>query len=416
MIARPYHKGNGNSDCNGKQKSLFVLLTLITNCDSALLMKRYHGNLLNSLQPLLVLLTFFIVLTGCTTEPQKEVQVNQPNNQFTTVSAQKALQIAERLMQSDSVSMADWDDLFQSVGYRNYLIYSDSLAKRQLIQNAIQTVFDPGRQDELDSLLSIPLQMDANYFRLSLVNNFASLKANLDEAKALLTNTDFTTLIKSGDSLASTYLPKEIQDSLPELYDIHMIMSDPDAKVMENAIVFDLNMAVDRGVDNLVKIIAHEYHHNYRKLTAKKYEHPLMIQLNKIHQEGVADIIDKDEPPLSELGLYPKRVIDAYNADYALTPQKLEELDALTNAFLKQELDTAAYFDKLNNFFGFGGHTAGIYMSFKLAKAKTNAPLIESYNDPVKFIRMYNDWAADSPDEHVFSSEFMNYIELLEGQ
>lgn len=103
--------------------------------------------------------------------------------------------------------------------------------------------------------------MGENYFELSLIRNFNELKTNLGRAKEFLDN-DFSTLVASGDSLAKTYLPAKIKDSLPELYDIHMIMSAPDAKVMERAIVFDLNMSMDRGKDDLVKIIAHEYHHN----------------------------------------------------------------------------------------------------------------------------------------------------------
>jgi hypothetical protein len=238
----------------------------------------------------------------------------------------------------------------------------------------------------------------------------------MKRAKGFLNSTDFKALMTSGDSLAREYLPNSIKDALPDLYDVHFIMSDPDAKVMDDAIVFDLNMALEKGEDGLIKIIAHEYHHNYRKLTAKSYVHPLMIQLNKVHQEGVADLIDKDEPPIVELGLYPMAIIDAYNTDYAHTPKNLEYLDTLTNRYLRQEIDSTTYFDQINNYFKFGGHTTGYCMSSKIRKELNIDVLIESYNNPVEFFRIYNHVAEGSSDDHVFSSAFMRYIELLDKQ
>lgn len=81
-----------------------------------------------------------------------------------------------------------------------------------------------------------------------------------------------------------------------------------------------------------------------------------MIQLTKIHQEGVADLIDKDKPPIQKLSLYPKTVIDMYNSDYENTPQKLKNLDSLTTAFPNQEIDSLTFYARLENYSGFGGH------------------------------------------------------------
>jgi hypothetical protein len=262
--------------------------------------------------------------------------------------------------------------------------------------------------------MNVPLIMGQDYFKLSLIRNFNDLKNNFDKAQIFLETTDFNKLIGSGDSLARTYLPKRVQDSLPKLYDIHLILSDPDAKVMENAIVFDLNMALNRGKNDLIKIIAHEFHHNYRYLTATPYKHPLMIQLHKIHQEGVADLIDKDKPPIQELSLYPKTIIDMYNSDYDNTPRKLKILDSLTNAFLNQEIDSVTYYDRLENYFAFGGHTNGLYMTMKITEKKSLQVLMDSYDDPVEFIRIYNEVAKESSREHVFSFEFIDYIEQID--
>lgn len=377
---------------------------------------RTKMNYLKSSRPVswTLFIALSVIMLACDRPAENGNSSQYKEYTFTTESAVKALNIANSLQTNEKVPDEEWESLFDSEGYKNYLIYSNSISQKREIRAAIETVFNPANEEKLDSLLNTPLLMDQDYFKLSLIRNFNDLKKNFVKAQMFLASTDFANLIASGDSLARTYLPKRVQDSLPKLYDVHMILSDPDAKVMENAIVFDLNMALDRGTDDLIKIIAHEFHHNYRILTAQNYAHPLMIQLNKIHQEGVADLIDKDEPPIQKLSLYPKTIIDIYNTEYENTSQKLKNLDSLTNAFLNQEIDSLTYSSRLENYFGFGGHTNGFYMSLLIAENKGLQVLIESYDDPVEFIRIYNEVAQDSSIDHVFSSEFIDYIEQIE--
>lgn len=363
-------------------------------------------------------IAFYIILastiSGCDIKSDK--LSTQTNNEFRfdTESAEKVIKIAELLLSDSVVSDQSWENLFNSNGFENYLIYSNSTAQKRSIRYALETVFDPSHKSRLDSLLNIPHKMDQDFFKLSLIRNFNDLKHNFEKAKKFLQMTDFNDLMASGDSLARAYLPKRVQNSIPELYDAYMIVSDPDAKVMENAIVFDLNMALNSGEEGLIKIIAHEFHHNYRKLTAKSFKHPLMIQLNKIHQEGLADLIDKEKPPIQELNLYPQDFIDAYNSDYTNTPQKLKKLDSLTSEFLNQSIDSLTFYSHLENYFGFGGHPNGFYIALKIVEKRNIQVLIDSYDDPIEFIRIYNEVARKSDNDHVFSSEFIEYLEKIE--
>lgn len=360
---------------------------------------------------------FLVIITAtvvsCVNKNSPNIAPVEIKSEFNVESALIAIEIAEKISNGEQVSDSDWDKLFKSKGYSNFLIYDDSLAKKELIKSALITVFDKDQQEILDSIKNVPMTMDKNLMALLYYQNFIDLKTRLTTAKDFLENTDFSALIMSGDSLAKQYLPASIKDSLPELYDVFLILSDPDGKVMNEAIVLDLNVAAEYGKDYLIKIIAHEYHHVYRKLTTPDYNHPLLVQLNKIHQEGLADLIDKDEPPLDEFGLYPQVMIDAYNADYHNTPNTLQKLDSLTLKFLNSEMDSTSYFNQLKYYFRFGGHTTGIYMSFNIAEDIGVEPLIESYNDPVKFIRLYNEYAEMSKTDHVFSDSFIEYIENL---
>ncbi len=363
------------------------------------------------MKKLLLVTIILFSLVGCL--PEKN-NVPPKNDKFSIESAEKVLGIGKLLINKQQISDQQWQDLFKSTGYRQYLIYSDSSTKQQWIKEALITVFHPDNRKVLDSLLGIPIQMDRNFLKLSLIKNINALKINLAQEEDFLNTTDFTAVIATADSLAQTFLPNSIKDSLPKLHNVYMIISDPDAKVMQDAIVVDLNTSFQMGKDGLAKLIAHEYHHNYRALTTKPYEHPLLVQLNKVHQEGLADLIDKDEPPIEEMGLFPKAILEIYNKDYQNTPNNLRTLDSLTQEFLAQELDTTAYYQQINNYFKFGGHTAGIYMSFKISKTLGKEVLIENYNDPIKFIELYNDVAKASPGDHVFSSTFLSYIKKLD--
>ena len=139
-----------------------------------------------------------------------------------------------------------------------------------------------------------------------MVNNFYHIKTNFQKYKTFLKDFDSEKVIKEADSLAKLYIPERDKNSLPKLYPVFMISADADGQVMDNAIVIDLSLTYQLDHEGVVKFIAHEFHHNYRQLKAKKYEHPLMLQINKIHQEGVADLIDKDKPPLESLMSLPK--------------------------------------------------------------------------------------------------------------
>jgi len=355
---------------------------------------------------------FFLLLTACSDSSKKEEASRYTEYRFSTESAERGLEIAKRLQAGDSISDQDWEILFNSEGYKRYLIYSSAESQKELIKEVLETVFNPNRKNELDSLIGLPLVPGKNLYKLMLIRNFARLKKNLVEAEEFIYE-DFNPLIASGDSLARLFLPESIQDSLPRLYDCHFILSDPDAKVMDNAIVFDLNMALEKGKDELLKIIAHEFHHNYRKLAAPSFTDPLMIEINKVHQEGVADLIDKKEPPIQE-SLYPEVFIEMYNLEYASTPETLGVLDSLTHDFLTQKIDTTAYHDQLKSFFPIGGHPNGFYMALEIAEHRGKEVLIETYNDPIQFMRIYNDVAKESQGNHVFSSAFMNYLEELD--
>jgi len=358
------------------------------------------------------MLLFSLLMLSCE-KKKEEVTISKYYPEFNINSASKALEIAEKIQNNQTIDDNDWENLFDSDGYKNYLIYNDSLRKKQLIKEAMLTVFNDNKKAKLDSLLLSPVELGPSYFKLSMLNNFYDIKSNFQDYKAFLKNFNSQKVIKEADSLARMYIPKSDWATLPKLYPVYMVSVDQDGKVMEGSIIIDLNLTYQLSNEGVVKFIAHEFHHNYRQLKAKKYKHPLMLQINKIHQEGVADVIDKDKPPLESLLSLPKSLVDMYNTDYLKAPKNLKKLDSLSRLYSTKKINESELSEQLNNIVRFGGHTMGIYMSFLINENIGKKPLIETYNKPVEFFEIYNKVAKDIEVAYVFSEEFLNTINEL---
>lgn len=331
-------------------------------------------------------------------------------------SAEMVLDLGDLLIKGADIDGNKWEELFRSEGYREYLIYSDSLRKKEIIRKTLCIAFDPGRSRELDSMLTLSIKMDANMLELMMVRNFAQLRKNRKAARKFLLQTDFSQVLRDAEALARSYLPSRHSSLDLQLHKVYFVCSDPDGKVTHRAIVLDLNTAMGLGKEDLLKFIAHEYHHNFRAMFVKQPRHPLMIELNKVHQEGMADLIDKPKPPLKKLGFYPRSILDFYNTDFYNTPQVLQQLDGLCSSYLRGELKEKDLEAKLENYFRFGGHSNGYYMSLLIASCLGREVLIDTYDDTLAFIELYNKSARMKEDQHVFSEEFLALVRQASQQ
>ncbi|MEM6738126.1 MAG: DUF5700 domain-containing putative Zn-dependent protease [Bacteroidota bacterium] len=365
-----------------------------------------------------LVLIFTLILFSCTPNSENSENtdsISKANIEFNIGSAQMVIEIARDIEAGKALDENIWDELFSSPGYKNYLVYRDSVWKKDLIKEAMFTVFDDSNSSKLDSLMELTVKLDKNFMKLSLVHNFHSIKTNLDEIERYLEETDFSKIFTRADSLALTYMPTRTRKSSADLYPVFIVVSDPDGRVQEKSIILDLNLMFEMGTEGLIKFIAHEFHHNYRGLLVSIYESPLMEELNKLHQEAIADLIDKKKPPIEKLGLFPKSIADTYNSDYMNTPNNLQTLDSLVVGYSTGKIDETIFNDRIKGFFKFGGHTTGIYMSFLINETIGKEQLIESCDNPVEFLRIYNSVAKGLKNEYIFSDSFIEYIGELEA-
>jgi len=328
---------------------------------------------------------------------------------YDTDAAVEAIQLFQVIAEGRAVADAEWERVFREKGYRSYLSYSDSLYKKQLLKRMAALVFDPRRSSERDSVLALPIQLDRQGFELMLAQNLFALSKRLDEAEQFLVNTDFANVLRQADAIARRNLPSTIEAGYDVLKDVQFIVSDADGKVTNHAIVVDVNTALEFGPEGLVNLIAHEFHHDYRGLTLRQPTSAFGHELNRLHQEGVADLIDKDVPPVTRMGLFPESVVALYNDLYMSTPEILKTFADRIDEHIAGDLTQEALNKKLRGYFKFGGHPNGYYMALLIKDELGMPPLLDTYNDPLAFVQLYNQAAKQRGREHVFSDTFIAY-------
>lgn len=87
-------------------------------------------------------------------------------NNYNIDTPKELLKLARRIQKNDSIIEEDWARLFSSEGYKSYLINRDSLFKKDLIKRAMLIAFHPEIQIQRDSIISLPIQLNNDFFSL----------------------------------------------------------------------------------------------------------------------------------------------------------------------------------------------------------------------------------------------------------
>ena len=352
--------------------------------------------------------TFFLLicLIAVSCKPQKH---NSNHSEVNIDGALMAIELAETIRKGQPIDSAQWKTLFDTEGYKSYLCSGNEAFRKSMIIDAFHSAFDPANQAQLDSILAVPVEFNKNAQRNLLIQNFAKWNGNFEEVNEFVRSTNFEQALVKANELTKTFLPKDAEALQIELFPVQLIAMDPDAYVNGCGLVMDLHIAANMGEEEFIKTIAHEYHHNYRQRTAVSYLEPAMLELDRLHREGIADLIDKEEPPLKEM-MGSQALVKYYNEAYSNTPDLLKEFDSLTVAYLENKLDPISYSDKISGFFSFGGHPNGYYMAILVKEIHGLQPLIDSYSDPAAFLLLYNETASQIDGEYKFSKEFIEFV------
>ena len=340
------------------------------------------------------------------------------SDKYSFDSARQFIEMAKRAKKGELPTEENWNQLYQTEGYRLFLTNSLADFFRKEIKNAFYLNFDENRKSELQDSLSVSLEADdyMSTYHLLFIHNYDKLNSNLDKAALFLDTLDIENLLSRSLKETKKFIPESDriinQDQLNNCY---FICREPEASVRNNAVFIDLTYCIDLKYEELLKLFAHEYHHNFRDVRRKtSYNDPLLYVLEKMNTEGVADLIDKEIPDRSTLAHSGLSATDSFKKEFAKefynTPNRLKEIDDIVTKKYIQDKDTVAY-KKLFRLVSMGGHPNGFYMANLIKKELGLESVVNVYADPVGFFRLYNTAATKAgKDEYVLSNDFILYI------
>ncbi|MEM1001509.1 MAG: DUF5700 domain-containing putative Zn-dependent protease [Bacteroidota bacterium] len=361
----------------------------------------------------ILLIILSLSLIGCKAKTENSESLNK-KLKYSLNAVELALDISRKIERNNKVTDQEWEDLFSSVGYQTYFCGFNREVSEPQLKEVFYTVFEKSRAQKLDSILQAPVEMSMEGRFNLMVQNFNEFKKNRAAIQQFMANIDFDSLLKDANELTLKFLPKNVDTDNVELHEVSFVMMEPNAYVTDCGLVVDFNNAFQMGEEGLTETLAHEYHHNYRNSELSISGEPLIQNLSGLQAEGIADLIDKGLPPYESMLNIPQNIVEAMNEMYANTPQILHQLDTITIQMLSNELSEMDYDAKTMRYFKDGGHANGLYMSNKIKEAGLYQQMIDTYNDPIAFLELYNQAVEGQVGEHRFSDGFMTYVKDLQ--
>ena len=323
--------------------------------------------------------------------------------------------IAQTLSEDKQPTSDQWQALRKTKGYQ--FIFDDLKLKE-----SIKIAFSPSESQTRDSLLSL----DTLNFQAHTIRHLLEAQQHGLEIKTYLQRTDFEALLRQAHANVRQFIPKRlsIDSSVPPLY---LAIFQPDAYAQNNVIIADLSAAKKVGKKAFVDILTHELYHYYRAVHLPFLDdgdiqafggrhYPILKMMVDVQNEGSADLIDKTYPPSPKdpyFKLLPEPLMQSYQRSFYDTPTVLEKIDSL---LVLAANDTGYVSNEIYKLLDFGGHPQGFYMSSLIKEKVGLQAIVNSFDNPVAFIRLYNQAARDEGIEFVFSLKAMDYLEELEKQ
>lgn len=361
---------------------------------------------------------FIILITACLF--CSIAKAKAPSNFTVDVSSAKLyLNMANKASDGQMPSDAEWDSLFVSNAYSS-LFDKVNWNKKEFqdnVRNAFEIAYDPAKTAIRDSIAATLNDIELAELETELplfVSTALSIKNNLDKYTTIVNDMDIDNVIDNANTLAISLLPNNGKGITPEPCPIYFIVWDLECRALGDALFLDVNSFFHDGLQAATEALAHEMHHFYLMPVFNiVYKDDIMdgALLALVHnmREGVADILNKKEMPLKSLTPYGDKMLAAYNADYAATPQTLAQLDAVTCDFLDGKFDMEQYFQKAFGCVHYEGHTTGDYMVFLIRDQLGMDAVIESVGNVEAFVDNYNK-AAEKAGTYKFSDRFTQHI------
>lgn len=350
-------------------------------------------------------------------------QSKAPSNfQVDITSAKIYLDMAEHAVEGYMPTDTDWYDLFSSPAYKALFgkVNWDKKEFEDNVKGAFHIVYDPAKSSVCDSIARQLDDMGLSTIETELpffVSTALSIKNNLQKYSDILKSVNMDKVVTEANDMALSLVPDRGAGLEPESCPIYFIVWDLECRALGDALFLDVNTFFHDGLQSATESLAHEMHHFYlmpvfNTVYKDDVTDGAVIALVNNMREGVADILNKKQMPLTSLAPYGAQMLTIYNADYENSPQVLAELDNITCDYLDGRLDMKRYLQKAYGCAHFEGHTTGDYMVFLIRDQLGIDAVVSSVGDLDKFIDNYNA-AAEKAGTYKFSDRFTEHIHKI---
>ena len=349
-----------------------------------------------------IILAFFI--SSCTT--------NQPDSTNLDFSGMDEFwKITSMLVNNVEPDEENWNALFDTPGY---FILTQSEFTKEYFKNYFKLAYMPNKKEFLQR------ELQKSHWRIQYLKHMTKVlseKEKIQKHREELTNTNYLTM--EAQELAKEYLPNDYYN-FNDLPQISFLIFGNDARSYSNMII-DILYSVEQG-NKLKYLVGHETHHFYRNKRLK-FEFPeqshsdynLIWILNQLQAEGIADQIDKRIRYFNGGDQETSKWALSYKDYYNKTPGLIREIDSLLTEYHMQSKESNLISDKIRKIVPMSGHPTGYFMANAIIETLGKHELLECVDNPFKFIKLYNQAAANHLNEYpTFSKESVELIDKIE--
>ena len=298
-----------------------------------------------------------------------------------------------------------WDSLFSTPGY---IALTKSEFTHGFFIKMFKLAYMPSKKDEATTFL-----IKAPAWQKAMLEHYHKIKA--DKLNIQAASNRFRA---RKNAIAAQSLQKALDffpsTSAPKCPPVSFVVFANDARGY-SPVVLDIVKAIESG-DDLVYLLAHEFHHNLRNTILsfnpdliKDEDKNIIWVLNQLQCEGIADLINIQsqltDPVFRESEYY------AFFKKSAAIIDELDDLFARISTFPKQIKEFGL---ELKNSIPWSGHPTGFYMAKTILDKKGKATLILDVGNPFRFIELYQDTALrEGSGTPSFSPKAMELIRKL---
>lgn len=356
------------------------------------------------MKPQLLLLLFLLFLT--------HYSFSQKVN---TEAVVKFWEITSILQEDREIPDSLWKSYSNLSAVKKYISNNRSEENLEAHRQYLKLFFKPSLSDSLAEMMNYDNLKNDDIFQ-----NMKYLKENEEKLKMFTKEITSPTYLDSAIELAKKYLPVSHKSTNVEDINIYIQPITYDAAVQGKEMYFGLSVVHDFDKFQIGTVAAHELHHVLRN--NKEIQNSLSEKdsasfwvVNRINNEGIADLIDKIlvveyEDDLLLGSLFKQFLLQ--NIDPVIV-----ELDKalIINSSIEEKFLAKNDFNKIIKHFS--GHIPGFYMATVIIRNGYEEQLIEGCENPFNIFYLYNKAAENDPKKPVaFGKKTIKYLKALEKE